>query len=166
MRKAWLLLLLSLTAGSASGANHSVGIGVDCDFAGVCFSPAVLTINVGDTVTFFIYGDAGDLGQPHNIVADDGSFRCARGCDGEGGDGTPAGYSTQWSFVRTFTTSGIVSYHDEMSGASGVVVVRAATGFAIDPGISGVWYDPNQSGHGLCIEVLPDSRFSASWFAW
>ena len=61
MRKAWLLLLLSLTAGSASGANHSVGIGVDCDFAGVCFSPAVLTINVGDTVTFFIYGDAGDL---------------------------------------------------------------------------------------------------------
>jgi hypothetical protein len=37
--------------------------------------------------------------------------------------------------------------------------------FAIGPGITGAWYDPLQSGHGLFIEVLPDNRFYASWFA-
>src|SRR5438046_1530095 len=85
MRKlGWLLPLMLLTATPASGTNYRVGIGVDCDFVGVCFVPSPLTINVGDTVTFYIYGDAGDTGTPHNVVADDGSFRCARGCDGEG----------------------------------------------------------------------------------
>ncbi len=164
MRKAlWLLLPLLLIVGSAWGANHRVGIGVDCDFIGICFSPTPLTINPGDTVTFYIYYDAGDTGAPHNVVADDGSFRCARGCDGEGGDGTPADYSLQWSFTRTFTTAGIANYHDEGSRASGVIIVGAA-GFAIVPGITGAWYDPEQSGHGLFIEVLPGNRFFAGWF--
>jgi hypothetical protein len=35
----------------------------------------------------------------------------------------------------------------------------------IGPGFTGAWYDPAQSGHGLFIEVLPDSRFYAAWFA-
>jgi plastocyanin len=162
----WLLSLLQFFAiGSAAAANYQVGIGVDCPFAGVCFWPTPLIINAGDTVTFFIYGDAGDNGAARNVVADDGSFRCARGCDGEGGDGTPAGYSVQWRFTHTFTTPGTVSYHDEVSGTRGAIIVQSAPGFAIDPGITGAWYDPNQSGHGLFVEILPDNRFYASWFA-
>jgi plastocyanin len=158
-----LFLLLLLCASPAFGAL--VGIGVDCDFAVICFVPSPVTINVGDIVTFYIYGDAGDLGAPHNVVADDGSFRCARGCDGEGGDGTPAPYPTQWKFTRTFNTPGVVSYHDEGSTATGIIIVQGGSPFAIGPGMTGAWYDPAQSGHGLFIEVLSDNRFYASWFA-
>ncbi|MEO8675342.1 MAG: kelch repeat-containing protein [Casimicrobiaceae bacterium] len=32
-------------------------------------------------------------------------------------------------------------------------------------GITGSWYDPAQSGHGLHIEILPNSQFLAAWFA-
>ena len=161
----WLLSLLLLGATSAAGANYRVGIGVDCDFAGVCFWRTPLTINVGDTVTFFIYGDVGDTGQPHNVVADDGSFRCARGCDGSGGDGTPAGYQSQWSFTRTFNMPGIVNYHDEVSGAAGVIVVHGAPGFGIGPGMTGMWFNPQQSGHGFTIEVLAGTplQLLVSW---
>jgi hypothetical protein len=35
----------------------------------------------------------------------------------------------------------------------------------IGPGITGSWYDPAQSGHGLLIEVLPNNAFYAAWFA-
>jgi hypothetical protein len=34
----------------------------------------------------------------------------------------------------------------------------------ITPALTGSWYDPAQSGHGLHIEVLPDYRFLAAWF--
>ena len=37
--------------------------------------------------------------------------------------------------------------------------------FEISAGMSGAWYDPAQSGHGLFIEVLRDNRFLAGWFA-
>lgn len=35
----------------------------------------------------------------------------------------------------------------------------------ITAAFTGAWYDPAQSGHGLFVEVLPDNRFLASWFA-
>ena len=35
---------------------------------------------------------------------------------------------------------------------------------AIGPGITGAWYDPNQSGHGLSLEVLPNNVMLAYWF--
>jgi hypothetical protein len=31
--------------------------------------------------------------------------------------------------------------------------------------ITGSWFDPTQSGHGLMIQVLPDNRFYATWLA-
>ena len=48
------------------------------------FHPDTLTINAGDSVTFIALDDDLIVTGPHNVVADDGSFRCARGCD-EGG---------------------------------------------------------------------------------
>jgi hypothetical protein len=53
----------------------------------------------------------------------------------------------------------------EVSRASGVVVAEAVQPFAIGPGMTGAWYDPLQSGHGLFIEVLPDTGFTPVWFA-
>jgi hypothetical protein len=37
--------------------------------------------------------------------------------------------------------------------------------FEIGAGLSGAWYDPAQSGHGLLIEVLQDNQLLAGWFA-
>ena len=35
----------------------------------------------------------------------------------------------------------------------------------IGPAFTGAWFDPAQSGHGLFVEVLPNGRFLAAWFA-
>ena len=129
MRKiSWLVALLLFPGTTAFGANYIVGIGDDCPFVGVCFTPTPLTIQGGDSVTFYVY-NSNFFSGPHNVVADDGSFRCAMGCDGEGGDGSPRDFP-QWSFTRTFNTPGIVAYHDEVSHASGVIVVQGVASVA------------------------------------
>ena len=162
----FLPALLLVAALPVSGARYGVGIGDDCppEVFGGCFSPATLTIDAGDTVFFVYYADTVPTGR-HNVVADDGSFRCARGCDGEGGDGTPVGYGEGFGFSRTFTTPGRIGYHDEDSGAAGEIIVRPATTFLIGPGITGAWFDPAQSGHGLFIQVLPGETLLAAWLA-
>jgi len=43
--------------------------------------------------------------------------------------------------------------------------VEPSTTVPITSGFTGAWYDPNQSGHGLLIEVLPENRLLAYWFA-
>ena len=132
---AWLLLC----ATSSWAATYLVGIGDDCGFS--CFTPSQLTIFSGDSVEFYNYAETFFTG-PHNVVADDGSFRCARGCDGEGGDGTPVadsicdatGYCVHapgWRFSRTFNVPGVVKYHDEVSKAAGVIYVKAGQSFSL-----------------------------------
>ena len=157
-----LLCLSLLAVAPAWGANFLVGIGDDCTpfSARGCFSPRPLTIAVGDTVTFYTYVDFIGTG-PHNVVADDGSFRCARGCDGEGGDGTPV--DANWSFARTFLTPGEAHYHDEASGIVGVIAVAGE--YPIDPAMSGSWYDPTQKGQGVFIQVLPGRQLLATWMS-
>ncbi|MEM9555610.1 MAG: Calx-beta domain-containing protein [Acidobacteriota bacterium] len=77
------------------------------------FSPANLTISVGDTVTWT------NGGGFHNVAASDGSFRCAQGCDGQGGDGAPS--SAAWSFSITFDQPGTINYVCEVHEALGMV---------------------------------------------
>lgn len=36
--------------------------------------------------------------------------------------------------------------------------------FAIGPGITGNWFDSNESGHGFGIEVLPGNQMLADWY--
>jgi len=166
MRKiTWMLgLLLSGALATSSAQAFGVGFGVDCDFAGTCFFPSRLEIEAGDSVTFFIYCDSGDRYEPHNVVADDGSFRCARGCDGEGGDGTPASCDAQWSFTRTFNQPGIFRYHSEPGGEQGLIDVRPRAAPS-GSGLTGMWYNPQQSGHGFAIEFLPTDppQLSVTW---
>jgi hypothetical protein len=40
----------------------------------------------------------------------------------------------------------------------------AASAFSIGPGITGNWFDHNQSGHGFSIEVLPGNSMLAQWY--
>ena len=139
----WLLAFLLIVSTSTLGAYRWVVVGdcyseANCDdefgfcapvassFVGVCFDPDSLTIAAGDSVTFWVSAMLINTG-PHNVVADDGSFRCALGCDGEGGDGTPRDVVSRWSFTRAFYTPGTVQFHDEVSGAAGVINVVASS---------------------------------------
>jgi plastocyanin len=179
----WLPVLLLACATCVLGKTYEVGIGDDCDpgviggtsfgYASACFTPAVLTINVGDSVHFYQYADTLFTG-PHNVVADDGSFRCARGCDGEGGDGTPTsdslgfGFTPQnlrMDFTLEFDTPGVVKYHDEVTGAPGVIYVGVSPSGAIDGAYTGTWFNSAQSGMGFMVEVLPGSpmQMLAAW---
>ncbi|HEV7667977.1 MAG TPA: Calx-beta domain-containing protein [Thermoanaerobaculia bacterium] len=98
---------LGLATPAARGIDHAVQVGPD--FA---FSPQFLTIQAGDTVTW-THADSMD----HNVAADDGSFRCANGCDSEGGDGNPS--TEAWSFTRTFNATGVFGYYCEVHGVPG-----------------------------------------------
>ncbi|HEY2394600.1 MAG TPA: hypothetical protein VGH81_01295 [Rudaea sp.] len=44
-------------------------------------------------------------------------------------------------------------------------VARAESPGDIDNSFTGSWYDPTQAGQGLMLEVLPDNRLFALWFA-
>jgi plastocyanin len=132
------------------------------------FNPSELTINAGDTVTF---NNLGGVAVAHNVTADDLSFRCANGCDGDGkgGNGNPA--TNQWTATLTFTKAGVVSYHcanHQSLGMTGKITVNAVavTGQNIKGGISGNWFNPtaNQGGHGFQIEILPNNGILAIWF--
>jgi hypothetical protein len=38
--------------------------------------------------------------------------------------------------------------------------------FSITPAHTGLWYDPEQSGHGLNVEILDDNRILAFWYVY
>jgi len=66
------------------------------------FTPNTLEIEAGDTVRWI------NTGGGHNVRASDGSFRCAQGCDADGGDGNPS--AELWTFEVTLRTIGTVAY--------------------------------------------------------
>ncbi len=104
--------ILALFAVSAYATDHTV-----IARANRTFDPPTLSIAVGDTVTF-----ENDPTSPgfHNARSDADAvtqFRCANGCDGDGGNGDPA--SDTWTATVTFPTAGTVGYYCEIHGADG-----------------------------------------------
>ena len=75
------------------------------------FDRPMLVIQAGESVTWM------NGGGFHNVVADDGSFRCSTGCDQNGGSGNPS--TEPWSFTLTFTEPGTVPYFCEVHGGEG-----------------------------------------------
>ena len=154
---------LSLAAIHARAADHRVDVGG----TSVRFDPQDITINVGDTVTWVSVSP-----QPHNVHANDGSFRCAVGCDGDGHGGNGGPRIGPWSATVAFPHAGVFGYRCDPHAAYGMVgVVRVVDGggggttnVPITSGFTGAWYDPTQSGHGILIEVLPENRLLAWWF--
>lgn len=120
------LVLASVHAQSAQWFVLSGG-------ASVAFVPQFLTIQAGDSVTFL------NLGGYHNVVADDGAFRCAHGCDddGVGGSGTPS--SDLWFSTITLQAPGQVGYFCEPHGSPGegmygsITVLAAPVAPALEP---------------------------------
>jgi plastocyanin len=156
--------VLTLAAIGARAADHEVEVGV----GSISFVPQVVEINVGDTVTFH-----SESTLMHNVHANDDSFRCANGCDGDGqgGSGTPV--QGPWHATVRFDHAGYVPYRCDphaqygMVGAVHVVEGGAGGGTQFVPitrGFTGAWYDPAQSGHGLFLEVLEGNQILAWWF--
>ncbi|HJT97032.1 MAG TPA: plastocyanin/azurin family copper-binding protein [Rhodanobacteraceae bacterium] len=107
---------LGLIAGSAQAVNHNVTVAPNNN--PFSFSPATLSIAAGDTVTWTYAGG----GTPHNVQSDPDAvtqFRCANGCDGDGGNGTPTG--SAWTATVAFPTAGTVGYYCVVHGAPGGV---------------------------------------------
>jgi len=161
-RQALLGLLLLVSAGAAVAEDHIVTAK-----SNLTFSPSTLTINQGDTVTFK------NGGGFHNVRSNStgNAFRCAKGCDGAGGNGGAT--DDAWSSTVTFNTAGSVQYFCEIHGSPGVgmagtITVNAVTppAFVIGPALSGNWYNAAQNGHGFQFEVLKDPAgfVTAFWF--
>lgn len=113
-------------AGPGDGGGDGGG-GGDCSGDHVVyarddfFEPDVITIEVGETVTWCHDGN-----NTHNVMEEGGTFRCANGCDGSGGNGNP---STGWSFSITFTDARTVNYICEVHealGMTGTVIVEGS----------------------------------------
>ena len=106
-----LAALAAFAATPAWAANHDVHVGG----AGLTFTPANVSVLVGDTVTFI------NDGGFHNAKSNDGqsfSFRCAVGCQGTGSaTGDPS--NTNWTGVLTIPPAAAhstVNYQCEVHG--------------------------------------------------
>lgn len=158
--RTWPLWLLLLVAASSWGVDHPVTVGGQTAggyYGGnpiLMFNPSQLSINVGDTVTFT------NAGGFHNVDADDGSFRCAQGCDGNGGNGNPDG--SAWQATVTFNQPGTFGYHCEIHGSmgmTGTITVQGTTPTTVNldqHGLTGSWANPLTNGQGIVMEVYPD----------
>ena len=161
----WQAMLLSPVGGQTDNGGGYGGYGGGTT-AILAFSPSSVTINVGDSVTFV------NMGGTHNVHADDGSFRCAKGCDGDGSGGNGNISGADWTSTVTFTKAGIVGYHCDMHVSYGMVgnitvnAVATPPPFTIRSGLSGNWDNPtaNQDGHGFQFEILPNNGILAIWF--
>jgi plastocyanin len=104
----------------------------DVTVANFSFTPAALTITIGDTVRW-----TNVLGT-HNVVADDNSFTS--------GPVAPA----PWEYIHVFTTAGSNPYYCSLHGGpggvgmSGVITVQTATDVQ-DKGISIYKFDLKQN---------------------
>jgi plastocyanin len=99
--------LLAMPA-MAWSADHVVNVGQ----GGNVFSPATVNARVGDTITFNNVGASPGF---HNVRSEGfTAFRCADGCDGAGGDGSPS--STNWTSTITVSTVGSEVFYCEIHG--------------------------------------------------
>jgi plastocyanin len=112
-----VLGLLMLIAARAHADQVFVDVGGDQ----LAFSPSVFSITTNDTVTFV------NKGGFHNVTADNGAFRCAAACDGDGSgkDGSPA--EAPWSATVSFPAAGTFGFHCEIHGVPGAGMFGTVT---------------------------------------
>jgi plastocyanin len=93
----------------AWSADHVVNVGQ----GGNVFVPDTVNARVGDTITFNNVGASPGF---HNVRSDGPTFtfRCADGCDGAGGNGSPS--STNWTATVTVSAVGTGIFYCEIHG--------------------------------------------------
>lgn len=118
---------------SAAGRADTSQVAVASNF----FSPSTVTIYAGDSVQWT------NTAGFHNAQADGGLFRCADGCDGNGGNGNAA--SAPWVASFAFFTPARVPYHCEIHGVGGgqmkgtVIVQRSIFADGLESGLEDEW---------------------------
>lgn len=123
---------LALGLPLAAGADTSQ-VAVASSF----YSPATVTIYAGDSVQWT------NTAGFHNAEADGGLFRCANGCDSNGGNGNAS--SAPWVASFEFFTPAQVPYHCEIHGVGGgnmkgtVIVQRAIFADGLESGAEDEW---------------------------
>lgn len=111
--KIYLILTVGLWSSALLAATHVVTVRDNS------FSPAVVVIEAGDTVRWVNEGPGS-----HNIYSV-GKFRCANGCEAEGGNGNPS--SLAWVAEVTFRVPETIPYECQphvQFGMVGTVVVQ------------------------------------------
>ncbi len=154
----WISLAATLVpVGAAWAENHVV------DVQDNFFSPSTLTIRQGDTVTWRNLGVSA-----HNVNAP-GQFRCANGCDGEGGNGNAS--ASAWQFTRTFNDVETISYRCDPHfaiGMTGTLIVEAGASanngtLAFDSATTAVDEDAGQAAVGVRRSGGTDGAVSADF---
>ena len=158
-------VLLATWLVPAAGADHVVTANPDFSF-----TPNLLQIAVGDTVTFK------NAGGYHNVAIDMGggtTLRCAQGCQGQGGTGSAT--AEPWSATVAFPNAGTFAYQCDIHVADGMVgsvsVASTAT-MTLGGYLSGNWFVPEQGGHGFQLELTDHINASgkpnmlAIWFVY
>lgn len=130
-----VVIALGVLAAPVQATNWVVQVGG----SRLAYNPQFLTIQPGDTVRF------ASLGGYHNVVADDGSFRCARGCDGDGMGGSGGATSQIWSATVAFGQAGRFGYFCEPHGAPGqgmygAITVQGPAPPQVEVGVGGWFY--------------------------
>jgi plastocyanin len=117
-------LLLGACATVALLAAPAWGATTDVDVANFAFTPANITVQQGDSVTWHFNGtSAFDL--RHSVTADRGQ---ADSWDSDPGNGSPL-HATGDTFSHTFNTAGTFIYHCKVHASmEGHVTVRAPGG--------------------------------------
>lgn len=124
-----LALASTLAVGSqVFAAEHTVNI------VGLTFSPANLTVQVGDTVTWI------NDGGLHNVNADDGTFT----------SGAPS--TDLWQYSYTFRGGGSYPYHCDVHQADGMVGTIEVEGIFADGMESGdtSWWSATEPETPFC----------------
>ena len=70
-------------------------------------------------------------------------------------------YDVTWNFYLRHTSDGTTTFLGKVSGP----LLVAPGSLLISPGFTGNWFNPDSSGHGFSIEVLPDNVMLAEWYA-
>lgn len=140
-------ILISLPIATTAQEIHDVAVRDNF------FSPKHLTITAGDSVRWTNQG-----ANPHNVVEDDGTFRCSTNC----APGDPS--SSNWSTELTFDEAGEIGYYCEVHGSPGLgmfgtITVEAAgngepEGQPINFGMTGSWFNPETNGQGIILDVV------------
>jgi hypothetical protein len=125
----------------------------------------------GIVVEFGIAGGCSDRCSPPQIYGhfNDGTLeqpeRVATDADGRATAHAFTGGAAAGLYVVEACAVGLVTGGAALCVDFTVHQVALGATLPITAGFSGAWYDPNQSGHGLFVEVLPENRLLAYWFA-